>query len=230
MIPLVLIPGMMCDARLFGPQIAALSGPRSLLLATISEHHTVSALAEDILASAPPKFALAGLSMGGIVAMEMLARAPQRIERIALLDTNHLAEDEAVRTRRLPQIEAVQNGRLAGVMRDEMKPNYLSDGPRRSEILDLCMAMALDLGPEVFIRQSQALMTRPDQTDTLRRANLPALVLCGCDDLLCPVARHEMMAELIPDARLEIVDHAGHMPTLENPEQTNAALIRWLET
>jgi len=229
MTPLVLIPGMMCDARLFMPQIAAFSGSRDLHLATITDHDRVEALAGAVLANAPPRFALCGLSMGGIVAMEILRQASDRVDRIALLDTNPLAESEAVKVRRLPQMQAVQEGRLVSVMRDEMKPNYLTDGPGRQQVLDVCMDMALGLGPHVFLRQSRALMDRPDQSETLRGADLPALVLCGRDDVLCPVERHELMAELIPGARLEIIENAGHLPVLEQPEATNAALIRWLE-
>lgn len=183
----------------------------------------------DILADAPQCFALAGLSMGGIVAMEILRQAPERVERIALLDTNPLAETDEVKARRIPQMMAVKVGKLSVIMRDEMKPNYLSEGPRRGEVLDLCMDMALDLGPHVFLNQSRALMDRSDQTETLRNATVPALILCGREDTLCPVARHEMMAGLIPGARLEIIDGAGHLPTLEQPEKTNAALARWLE-
>ena len=220
---------MMCDARLFTPQIAAFSGTRSLLLAPINARETMDELAADVLAHAPPRFALAGLSMGGIVAMEVLRQAPDRVERIALLDTNPLAETESVKTRRGPQIEAARAGRLAEIMRDEMKPNYLADGLNRSAVLDLCMEMALGLGPEVFERQSRALMTRPDQTDTLRGAQAPALALCGRHDALCPVSRHELIAGLIPGAMLEVIENAGHLPTLEQPEQTNAALRRWLE-
>ncbi|WP_136441492.1 alpha/beta fold hydrolase [Pacificoceanicola onchidii] len=230
MTPLVLIPGMMCDARLYAPQITAFSGETDLFLASIGAHDSVEALATDILDRAPKRFALCGLSMGGIVAMEVLRQAPERVERIALLDTNPLAELDAVKARRQPQMEAVRQGHLDRVMRDEMKPNYLSNGPQRTEILDLCMNMALSLGPEVFLRQSVALMNRPDQSDTLRAARLPALVLCGVDDALCPVARHELMAELIPGATLKIIDGAGHLPTLEQPDTTNAALRRWMET
>ncbi|WP_299968022.1 alpha/beta fold hydrolase [uncultured Roseobacter sp.] len=229
MTPLVLLPGMMCDARLFLPQIAAFSAIRTVISAEIWRHDSIGALAEAVLADAPARFALAGLSMGGIVAMEILRRAPERVARIALMDTNPLAETETVKARRAPQMVAVREGRLAEVMRDEMKPNYLSHGAQRAEVLSLCMEMALDLGPEVFVTQSQALMDRPDQTGTLRAATLPALVLCGRDDTLCPIARHELMAGLIPGAQLEIIDGAGHLPTLEQPARTNEALARWLE-
>jgi len=227
--PLVLLPGMMCDGRLFGPQIDALYAQTHVQVADLTGADTVQELAALVLASAPPRFALAGLSMGGIVAMEIVRQAPNRVTRLALLDTNPKAETDIVKAFRAPQIAKVQAGELAAVMRDEMKPNYLTDGPNRSAILDLCMQMALDLGPEVFIRQSKALRDRPDQQDTLRGVTVPSLILCGRDDALCPVHRHTLMHSLIPGSTLRIIDGAGHLPTLEQPEQTTAALIRWLE-
>ena len=228
MTPLVLLPGMMCDARLFAPQINALSGDRAIHCAPIGAHETMVKIAASVLRHAPPKFALAGLSMGGIVAMEMLRQAPDRIEKIALLDTNARAETEAIKARRQPQIDAAQNGQLRAIMRDEMKPNYLTDGPNRGAILDLCMAMAETLGAGVFIRQSRALRDRPDQSETLRGATIPTLILCGRDDALCPVERHEYMAGLMPHAHLQIIENAGHLPTLEQPDQTTKALQDWL--
>lgn len=229
MIPHVFLPGMMCDARLFGPQINALSAHHPVMCIPINRHDTVEALASEVLEMAPDRFALAGLSMGGIVAMEVVRQAPDRVERLALLDTNPLAERESVKSARQPQIAAALTGDLRRVMREEMKPNYLTDGPHQGAILDLCMAMAMEQGPDVFVRQSQALMSRPDQQETLRRFSRPSLVLCGRDDGLCPVHRHELMASLLPNAHLEIIDGAGHLPTLEQPQRTNAALIRWLE-
>jgi pimeloyl-ACP methyl ester carboxylesterase len=230
MTALVLLPGMMCDARLFGPQTAAFSGSRPVHHAPLTGHDTMAGLAWQVLAHAPPRFALAGLSMGGIVAMEVVRRAPERVERLALLDTNPLAEAPEVAARRVPQIARALAGDLAGVMRDEMKPNYLAaGGARRRAILDLCMEMALGLGPEVFARQSAALRDRPDQTATLAGFRGPALVLMGAEDRLCPRDRHDRMAALMPQARLEIIAGAGHLPVLEQPEATTAALRRWLE-
>jgi len=229
MTPLVLIPGMMCDARLFGPQIAAFSGWRTLVCMPIVGRASVKDLAADVLANAPKRFALAGLSMGGIVAMEVLRQEPNRVDRIALMDTNPLAEDDQIKALRLPQMMKVRAGALGTVMRDEMKPHYLSETSQRQSILELCMEMALSLGPHVFLDQSRALMDRPDQTDILRVLDVPSLILCGRDDALCPVSRHELMAALIPNAHLEIIEGAGHLPTLEKPNLTNAALARWLE-
>ncbi len=228
MTPLVLLPGMMCDARLFGPQINALSGRFPIMTAPLGGQKTIEKLASEVLRNAPPKFALAGLSMGGIVAMEMLRQARDRIVGLALLDTNPLAESEATKDRRALQIAATLAGDMRRVMREEMKPNYLADGPNQGAILDLCMAMATDLGPEVFVRQSKALRDRKDQTATLRRYSGKTLILCGREDSLCPVERHRLMQSLIPGSTLQIVESAGHLPTLEQPQLTTAALARWL--
>ncbi|MBT6008515.1 alpha/beta hydrolase [Amylibacter sp.] len=229
MTPLVLLPGMMCDERLFASQINELSKRREVHFAKITDHETISELASDVLNNAPPVFALAGLSMGGIVAMEIVSQAPERVERLALLDTNPLAELPDVLKRRGPQIDAIKNGQLKEIIRDEMKPNYLFDGVRKTEILKLCMDMALDIGPAAFIRQSIALRDRVDQKNTLGSYKRPALVLCGRHDVLCPLERHELMHTLLENSKLEIIEDAGHLPTLEQPKITTMALASWLE-
>ncbi len=228
MTPLVLIAGMMCDARLFAPQMAAL-GQRHVLHATCTQHDRMDDIAAAILAIAPPRFALAGLSMGGIVAMEILRQAPERVERLALLDTNPLAEQDEVRQRRVPQIERARAGGLRAVMRDEMKPNYLAEGPRKEALLHLCMDMALNLGPEVFVRQSRALAGRLDPRATRAAFKGPALVLMGEADRLCPRERHELMHALMPQSRLVVTAGAGHLPPLEKPDATTQSLLDWLD-
>lgn len=229
MTALVMLPGMMCDARLFGPQIAALSCRYTLHAAPLTGADSVAALATSILQNAPPRFALVGLSMGGIVAMEIVRQAPDRVSRLALLDTNPLAEAPEVKARRRPQIARVLAGALDDVMRDEMKPLYLADTPNRAAILDLCMAMAQALGPETFSTQSSALASRADQTATLSAFKGIALVLMGEHDVLCPRSRHDLMHNLMPQSRLAIIAGAGHLPTLEKPQETTAEVIRWLE-
>lgn len=225
--PLLLIPGMMCDARLFAPQIAALSASRTISV-PVMRGATVQEIATNILANASPVFAVAGLSMGGIVAMEIMAQAPQRISRVALLDTNPLAETEEVAARRGPQIEAAQNGDMIAIMAAQMFPYYLADTTDQAHLIAQCHDMAKALGPDAFVAQSMALRSRPDQQDTLRNVTVPALVLCGEHDKLCPIHRHTLMAELMPHATLEIIPNAGHIPTLEQPNLTNEALRKWL--
>lgn len=227
MTPLVLIPGLMCDARLWGALPLAFA-PRAVIHAIPDGGDSMAAIAAAILPDLPDRFALAGLSMGGIVAMELLAQAPERVERLALLDTNPLAEAPEVQARRAPQIARAEAGDLEGLMRDEMKPNYLTD-PTNHALLDLCRDMALALGAAVFRRQSLALRDRVDRTATLAAFTGPALVLMGAADRLCPRARHELMHALMAQSRFVVIEGAGHLPPLEQPQKTSAAIARWLE-
>ena len=167
--------------------------------------------------------------MGGIVAMEIMRQASHRITHLALMDTNPYAELDEVKQRRGPQMDKVAAGQLAVVMRDEMKPHYLASGPQKAALLDLCLDMALALGPEPFQAQSLALRDRPDYSATLRQVGCPTLLLCGAEDRLCPPERHHAMAEMIPHAQLHIIAAAGHLPTLEQPERVIAAMDQLLE-
>jgi len=228
MTPLVMIPGMMCDERIFAPQIEELVPKRSVHVADISKHDNISDLAADVLSHAPPKFCLVGHSMGGIVAMEICAQDPKRIEKLVLIDTNPLAELEEVKLKREPQISDALSGKLVDVIRDEMKPNYLASSENQDIILNICMEMALSLGPKVFINQSRALQTRADQQSNIQSINIPVLIMCGSEDKLCTVERHEMMHNMISNSELKIINNAGHMPTLEQPSETTEVLKEWL--
>ena len=225
----ILLPGMMCDARLFAPQIAHFSDRYDVTVPRLGAGATMVELAADILRTAPAQFALGGLSMGGIVAMEIMRQASDRITHLALMDTNPYAELDEVKQRRGPQMDKVAVGQLAEVMRDEMKPHYLASGPQKTVLLDLCLDMALALGPASFRAQSLALRDRPDYSATLREVRCPTVLLCGAEDRLCPPERHHAMAEMIPHAQLHIIDGAGHLPTLEQPDRVNAAMDQLLE-
>lgn len=228
MTPLVLIPGLLCDARLWGPQMAAL-GRRTVIHAAITDADSISELASRVLAVAPPIFALAGLSMGGIVAMEMVRQAPDRVERLALLSTNPKAELPEVSSSRAIQIDAARAGRLRQVMQEDLLPRYFAEESDQIELAGLCLDMALSLGAEVFERQSLALAHRADQQSSLASYKGITLVLVGDEDRLCPSDRYELMLSLMPQAKGVRIARAGHLPTLERPVEIAQALLSWLE-
>lgn len=227
---LLFLPGMMCDARLFAPQSEAFEPVYDVRVAELSGAASITQLASHILQDLPQGTVnLAGLSMGGIVAMEMVRLAPQRIARLALLDTNHLADPPERRQIRDTQIAAVRGGALRQVIVEEMKPNYLAARHRDNrELLALLIDMAMGLGSDVFVEQSLALRDRPDQTGTLKAVSAPTLILHGAEDMLCTPQRHRDMAALVENARLMPISDAGHITTLENPVAVNAALTGWL--
>ena len=226
---LLLLPGMMCDERLFAPQIAALRARCDILVPDLGEADSMAAMGEHVLATAPSRFALGGVSMGGILAMEIMRQAPERVSHLALIDTNPFAERDEVKRRRGPQIDAVRQGQLETIMREEMKPAYFTHLEDSRAFRDLCLAMALSVGPQAFLRQSLALRDRPDYSGTLRRVICPTLIMCGRHDGLCPVERHEAMKAMMPHAKLHIVEGAGHLPTIEAPHEVSQALYDLLE-
>ena len=171
MTPLVMIPGMMCDERIFAPQIEALLAEVSVHIADISKHDNISDLAADVLSHAPPKFSLAGHSMGGIVAMEICSQAPERVEKLVLIDTNPKSELEEVKAKREPQISDALSGKLINVIRDEMKPKYLADSDNPDVILNICMDMALSLGPKVLLTSQE-----PSKEELIKRRSLTHLI------------------------------------------------------
>jgi len=185
-------------------------------------------LASQILTWLPPKFALAGMGMGGMVAMEILRRAPERVARVAFIATNAQADTPEIAALREPNIIAAKSGRLDDAMQSEVNPAWLSPGPYRMDVVSLLSDMAQALGPDVYVRQSRAMQRRKDQQNIMRRIKQPALVMCGDHDGQNTLRRNEFIAQLIPYAKLEVIPNAGHMPTLENPDAVTAALRTWM--
>ncbi|GGH55931.1 alpha/beta fold hydrolase [Frigidibacter albus] len=226
--PLLLIPGLMMDARAFWHQIITVSALRPVQVACLGTLPSVEEMARAVLEHAPPRFAVAGHWLGALVAMEILKRAPERVTRIALMDVNPLPENPQVAAAREPRLVGARAGRLAEMMLQEVPASTLAPGPGLDEVQAILLDMADALGVDAYLAQSRALVRRPDHQRTLRTARLPALVLCGEHDTLCPVRRHEFLAELMPHARFELIRNAGHLPMLEQPEAVTAALLGWL--
>nr|WP_245220436.1 MULTISPECIES: alpha/beta fold hydrolase [unclassified Ruegeria] len=219
----------MCDARLYRPQIEVFSQTRPVTVAPLSAGERIEEIASGLLDQLPHRFALAGLSMGGVVALELIRRAPERVSRLCLMATDAQADTPQIAAGREDLIIGAQGGRLEEVMRKLVGSDTLAPGPQRIPILNGLLAMAQDLGVETFVRQMRALQRRPDQQAALRRIKVPTLVLCGAHDTLTPVKRHSFMAELIPGAELLVIEKAGHLPTLETPDIVNEALQTWLD-
>ncbi|WP_027238091.1 alpha/beta fold hydrolase [Leisingera caerulea] len=226
--PLVLLPGMMCDGRIFDTQIRTFSGSMPVMVLPLAGGDTVEKIAARMLSHLPPRFALAGLSMGGILAMELVRRAPERISRLCLMGASPLAETPEQAADREPQIIAARAGRLEDVLRAALPMEALAPGPLRLEVHNLFCHMGMELGPELYVAQARALQRRPDQQATMRRVHMPTLVLSGEHDTIVPPAKQELLAQLIPHARLEVIPEAGHFPVLEAPDAVNRALLHWL--
>jgi pimeloyl-ACP methyl ester carboxylesterase len=219
----LLLPGMMCDARQWAEQEAHISQP--VYHADTSKHDSISDMAHSVLQSAPDRFAMVGLSMGGILAFEIWRQASDRVSHLALLDTNPHAESPERQTARLQQIVEAASGRLRELATESLKPLYLAKAHREDEkLLGTILDMVMDLGPDVFRTQSLALRGRIDSVPTLPSITCPTIVMCGDEDVLCPVAYHELMAAQIPNARLHIIKNCGHLSSLEQPETVTREL------
>ena len=227
---LVLLPGMMCDERLWAAQRSGLKDRcASITVTDITTADCICALAGAVLANAPARFALAGLSMGGIIALEIWRQAPERVSRLALLDTTAGAETPQRRQWRERLLGRVLRGELRQALIDDLKPRYLARINRDNRsLLNEISAMALSLGDRVFVRQSRALKHRPDSIATLATINVPTLILCGAEDALCPPEHHLLMAKRIPNARLAVLDECGHLSAMEQPRRVTAEMRTWL--
>ena len=226
--PLVLIPGLMCDARVFGDIAGPLSRSRPIIVAAPVAGERIEEIASNLLGQLPARFALLGQGMGGLVALELLRRAPTRATRIALVATSPLPATPEEAAAKENAIVKAKAGRLADALDAEIPAGALHAGTREPTRATL-RAMAEGLGPRVFVQQLRAIQRRKDVQSVLRQVTQPALVLAGAADTLVPVKRQTFTSEMIPHARLEVLDDAGHLPSLEAPEAVLKALGRWLE-
>ncbi|MFN3462241.1 MAG: alpha/beta fold hydrolase [Oceanibaculum sp.] len=227
-IPLVLLPGLLCDEKLWAPQVQALADVADCRVADLTRHESVRDMAASVLADAPETFALAGLSMGGYVAQEIMRQAPERVVKLALLDTSPRADTEEQSVRRRGLIDLAQKGRFKGVTPRLLPLLIHPDRQEDEKLTSIIFAMAEHVGMDGFIRQQKAIMGRPDGRPDLPKIKVPTLVLCGRQDALTPLELHKEMAAGIAGARLVVVEESGHLPTLERPAEVNMALREWL--
>lgn len=226
--PLILLPGLLCDRALWEPQLVGLADIADMTVGDLTQSDTMAGMAQDVLRSAPERFALAGLSMGGYVSFEIMRQAPERITRLALLDTSARPDKPENTKDRQELIKLAKQGSFKGVT-PRLLPRWVH--PSRVNdpaIVETVTSMTQRVGRDAFIRQQTAIMGRADSRPGLSRIHCPTLVLCGHEDAATPVEAHREMAADIADARLVVVPECGHLSTLERPEAVNDALRRWL--
>lgn len=225
----ILLPGLLCDADLWEAQRRTLEGTHDVRIADLTLDDSIEAMARRTLEIAPPRFSLAGLSMGGYVALEIMRQAPERVKRLALLDTSARPDTAEQARRRRGLISLAKMGKFKGVTPRLLPMLLHPDRLSEEKLTRIVMDMAERVGQAAFLRQQTAILGRTDSRPHLAAIACPTLVLCGRQDALTPVELAEEMAAGISDARLEIVEDCGHLSTLERPEQTNRALRSWLE-
>ena len=227
--PLVLVPGLLCTPELFAPQVAVIGRARPVVVADHTRGDRIETIAQDVLAVAPPRFALAGLSMGGYVAMAILRAAPGRVTRVALLDTSARPDvPERVADRR--QLIEIARTKGTRAVQEMLLPRLIHpDRLVDAALVESVLRMGAETSIAAFIAEQEAIIARPDSRDALRTVRCPCLVLAGEQDLQTPPAMAREIADLIPGARLVIVPACGHLSTLERPDAVNAALGDWLE-
>lgn len=225
--PLVLLPGLLCDQSLWRQQVEALADIAAPLVADLTLDDSVEAMARRTLAVAPPRFSLAALSMGGYVALEIMRQAPERVSRLALIDTSARGDTPARTVQRQAGIDSLRRGAFVGVTRkllgELVHPDHIDDG-----VGDALRAMAQRVGKEAFLRQQHAIMRRPDARATLARIAVDTMVVVGEGDRITPVEHARELAAAIPGATLHVLPACGHMPALETPERVSALLRDWL--
>lgn len=225
---LVLLCGLMCDARVWTPQREAFAATHDVLPINFLGLGSLTAMAEKVLAMAPPKFRLAGHSMGGRVAMEVFRLAPERIERLALLDTGVHPKVETEIAGRMKLVALGYEQGMRAVADAWLPPMVKQERRQDAALLAPLIEMIVNISPQVFEAQQLALINRLDAFPLLRQVKCPTLVATGRYDEWSPVAAHEEIAREIPNSRLVVFEDAGHMSTLETPQDVNRAFADWL--
>ena len=228
-LPLALCPGLLNDAALWQHQIGPLSEAAEPWVADFTTQDSVAAMAADVLGAMPEHFALCGLSMGGYVAFEVMRQAPHRVARLALLDTQARLDAPEITQRRKDLMQLAEKGEFKGVTQRLLPMLVHPDRTEEPAVGGVVKEMAGRVGKAAFLRQQTAILTRPDSLPNLADIECPTLVLCGEDDLLTPPDRHLEMAAGIANAKLVKLPNCGHLPPLERPRETTAALLQWLK-
>lgn len=227
-LPVVLVPGLNCSPRLYAAQLPEIWRFGPVTIADHTRDDTMAALAKRILDNAPERFALAGLSMGGYIALEIMRQASSRVAKLALLDTGGRDDPPEAQQRRRTNIAAAETGRFDEIIGVQfplyVHPARANEAALKAEYLAMCH----EVGAEAYVRQQKAIMGRADSRLLLPGIRCPTLVLVGAQDEATPPALSEEMAAAIPGARLVTVPDCGHLSTMERPQEVTQALVEWM--
>ena len=224
---LVLVPGLICDDEIWAYTQTHLSDVANCRTVPADEADTMQGLASAVLENAPETFAIAGFSMGGYVALEVLRQAPERVTRLALLDISSRDDTPEKTAGRTAAIADCEEGRFDDLL-DRFAPLLLHPERMMEPLAARVRAMGHRVGPQLFARRHRAMMTRTDGRDLLAGCDIPVRAICGRSDALTSVEEHQEIADLAPRGRLSIVEDCGHMPPLERPQAATALLRDWL--
>jgi len=226
--PIVFVPGLLCDERLWRDQRIALADLGASMVADVSQDDSVAGMAERLLASAPPRFRLVALSMGGYVAFEVLRQAMHRVDGLALFDTSAAPDAPGRAAEREAALQSMSVGKFAGVT-DRLLPRLIDEQHVHGPVGDDLKAMALRVGGEAFVRQQTAIQGRPDSRPLLSQIDTPVLVAVGDGDVLTPPSASVEMFRALPNPSFHLFHRCGHLPAIEQPDETSTVLRRWLE-
>jgi len=226
--PLLLLPGLLCDEALWQHQIKALKGVADCVVANLTQHETMAGMAVAALEKAPPKFALAGLSMGGYVAFEIMRQAPERVTKLCLLDTTARPDSPEQQHKRQLFISMSRAGQFKGVTPRLLPLLIHTSRFKDTELTDIIYGMAGRVGRDGFIRQQTAIMNRADSRPLLSSISVPTQIICGHQDALTPPDIMREIAGGIKGSHYDIIEDCGHLSPLEQPEKVNALMTRWL--
>jgi pimeloyl-ACP methyl ester carboxylesterase len=226
--PILLVPGLVSSPRIFAPVVPALWRLGPVTIANHIRDDNMGSIARRVLAEAPPRFALAGHSMGGYIAFEIMRQAPERVARLALINTQARPDTPGATARRKTQVARARAGEFRAIL-DELFPGFVHPSRRdNADLRQLVHDMGDDVGTDGFARQQSAIMSRPDSRPTLAWIKCPTLVLSGDEDNTIPNTLSAEMANGIPAAKLVILSHCGHLPQVEQPQATADALVEWM--
>ena len=234
-LPLLLVPGLMCDHTVWDPLLPQLSSSHACTVVDHGDANSLPQMAVQLLQDASPLFYLAGHSMGARVALEVLRIAPERVAGVALLDTGYLpklagaAGEEEVR-KRMALLQIAQNQSVRAMAREWVQGMVHPDRLADADLIERILTMFDRKDAAVFAHQLHALIHRPDASDVLSAIRVPTLILCGRQDFWSPPSQHEAMHQLAPHARLAVIEEAGHMAPMERPEAVAFEMLRWLDT